>query len=77
MIQFSLNAIQPHLPSFQPYILNVEINKHWGGFLSKKNAIKIILAVLSALIAAAQTIEEKEDTTEYNKYSPYEDDIDS
>ena len=45
--------------------------------MSKKNAIKIILAVLSALIAAAQTIEEKEDTAEYNKYSPYEDDIDS
>lgn len=45
--------------------------------MSKKNAIKIILAVLSALIAAAQTIEEKEDTTEHNRYSPYEDDIDS
>ena len=55
----------------------MEINKKWGGFLSKKNAIKIILAVLSALIAAAQTIEEKEDTTEHNRYSPYEDDIDS
>ena len=77
MIQSSWNDIPPHLPSFQPYILNVEINKKWGGFLSKKNAIKIILAVLSALIAAAQTIEEKEEITEYNKYSPYEDDIDS
>ena len=53
----------------------MEINKKWGGFLSKKNVIKLILAVLSALIAAAQTLEEKEDGSEYNRYNPYDDNM--